>query len=222
MTKFILPAALAALCLALANAPSVAQTAEPEATPAADEHAADEHAAEIERINAYVRGLDTIEGRFLQTASNGQVDEGAFYWRRPDRQRNEYETNPLVVVADGGNIAQINRDLETVDQSPIRLTPFKFLLDRRFDLNEGAEVVELQTRGSEVLVTVRDKEGEVDGDFTLVFAYPALEFRGWRWRTAHDGGVDFYLTNLQRGGRLDPRLFIIEDSTGDRDDRRRR
>lgn len=176
---------------------------------------------QVERLNAYVRSIRTISGRFVQSTANGDKQTGTFYWKRPDKLRIEYDTSPLLIVADGSNIAQIDRELETIDQVRISWTPYKFLLSRKFDLNKGATLVGLKQTDTASFVTVRDKDGDLDGDFTLIFAEPNLKFLGWTWQNAFDGVVRFILTDVEEGTKLKSALFTIREEERRRGGRRR-
>ncbi len=191
-----------------------------ETTPTPLEQEIDVH-AQVERLNAYVRSIRTIRGRFVQSASNGSEQTGTFFWKRPDKLRIEYDTNPLLIVADGSNIAQIDKELETIDQIRISWTPYKFLLARKFDLNKGADLVRLEHSESASFVTVRDKDGDLDGDFTLIFAEPELKLLGWTWENTFDGKVSFILNDVEEGSKLNSALFVIREEERRRGGRRR-
>jgi outer membrane lipoprotein-sorting protein len=180
-----------------------------------------EIAAQVERLNAYIRSIRTISGRFVQTTSNGNQQTGTFFWKRPDKLRIEYDTSPLLIVADGTNIAQIDKELETIDQIRISWTPYKFLLSRKFDLQKGADLVGVERTKNASFVTVRDKDGDLDGDFTLIFAEPELKLLGWTWENAFDGEVRFILSDVEEGRKLSSRLFVIREEERRRGGRRR-
>lgn len=177
--------------------------------------------AEIDRLNKFVNSIRTIHGRFVQTANGGDVQTGTFYWKRPRELRIDYDTSPLLIVADGTNIAQIDKKLETIDQVRIGWTPYKFLLARDFDLRKGVELLSIQKLANETRVTVKDPEGKIDGKFTLIFGEkPELTFKGWTWTDAYDGEVDFRLNNVKEGTKLNPSLFVIRESDRRRGGRR--
>ncbi|PHR63109.1 MAG: hypothetical protein COA47_00405 [Robiginitomaculum sp.] len=177
--------------------------------------------AEIRRLNKFVRSIRSIEGKFVQTAENGRLETGTFYWNRPAKLRIEYDQSPLLIVADGRNIAQIDKDLETIDQVRISWTPYKFLLRRKFDLTRGMDLVGIQKMPHETRVTVRDPDEEIDGEFTLIFAEPELAFLGWTWTNPFDGQVDFILRDAVEGNKLAASMFVIREEERRRGGRRR-
>ncbi len=176
---------------------------------------------QVERLNAYVRSIRTISGRFVQSTASGNQQTGTFFWKRPDKLRIEYDTTPLLIIADGSNIAQIDKELETIDQIRISWTPYKFLLARKFDLLKGADLIGLERTENASFVTVQDKDGELDGDFTLIFAEPELKLLGWTWKNAFDGEVRFLLDDVQEGKKLSSKLFVIREEERRRGGRRR-
>lgn len=177
--------------------------------------------AEIDRLNKFVNTIRTIHGRFVQTANGGDVQTGRFYWKRPRELRIDYDTSPLLIVADGTNIAQVDKKLETIDQVRIGWTPYKFLLARNFDLRKGVDLLAIQKLANEIRVTVKDPEGKIDGKFTLIFGEkPELTFRGWTWANAYDGEVDFRLQDVTEGAKLNSSLFVIRESDRRRGGRR--
>lgn len=176
---------------------------------------------EIKRLNRFVRSIRTIRGSFVQTAENGSLATGQFYWRRPGKLRIEYDNSPLLIVADGSNIAQIDKDLETIDQVRISWTPYKFLLARKFDLTKGMELVRIKKLAKQTRVTVRDPDGEMEGEFTLVFAEPKLQLLGWTWANTFDGQVDFTLKDTVQDTKLSRSLFVIREQDRRRGGRRR-
>ncbi len=177
--------------------------------------------AEITRLNKFVRSIRSIEGKFVQTAENGRMETGTFYWDRPAKLRIEYDQSPLLIVADGRNIAQIDKDLETIDQVRISWTPYKFLLRRKFDLTRGMDLLGIQKLPQETRVTVSDPDEEIDGEFTLVFAEPELAFLGWTWTNPFDGQVDFILREAVEGNQLAKSMFVIREEERRRGGRNR-
>ncbi len=177
--------------------------------------------AELDRLNLFVRSIGTVSGNFVQSAQSGALETGKFYWKRPGQLRIEYDNSPLVIVADGSNIAQIDQDLETIDQTKIAWTPYKFLLAKKFDLTKGMELVGIQKSAAETRVTVRDPDGELDGKFTLIFAEPDLALRGWTWHNAFDGQVDFILRDTVQDKKLANSLFVIREEERRRGGRHR-
>lgn len=211
----------AAGLLASASAAQTPSTAQTETTAPYIKMDGEQLETQVERLNAYVRSISTIRGQFVQSTSSGDLQTGTFFWKRPDQLRIEYDTTPLLIVADGSNIAQIDKELETIEQIRIGWTPYKFLLARKFDLRKGAELVGLERTESASFATLRDKDGDLDGDFTMIFSEPELKLLGWTWENAFDGKVSFVLSDIAEGEKLNPALFVIREEERRRGGRRR-
>ena len=167
--------------------------------------------AVADRVFDYIESIDTMRGRFLQLGPYDELQEGAFYLRRPGRIRFEYDPpNPLLVVADGSFVVVEDRDLETTDRAPIRATPLKYLLRRKID-RDALQVVAIEETPDTLAVTVSSDDDEAQGALTLVLAQPALELRQWSVTDPQGLVTTVSLSNLVRGERLDPALFVVRD-----------
>ncbi|PWE18377.1 outer membrane lipoprotein carrier protein LolA [Marinicauda salina] len=184
---------------------------------------------EIARVQAWLDGLDTLSGRFTQVAADGETTQGTVHLDRPGRARFDYDDpTPVLLVADGTTVAVADLALETIDRAPIRATPMRWLLAEDLDLAASGAVVEAERYDDELFVSLEDPEGETEGRLTLVFADPdpdapagTMTLRGWYAVDAMGGLTQITLDEVERGGDLDPRLFILDDEDVMGDDRRR-
>lgn len=196
--------------------------AEPAAATPAPEAVFDEQAA-IAGINAYLNSIQTLRARFLQISPNGSGFEGLLSISRPGRLRFEYDDpSPITVIADGTTVAMEDSKLETVDRAPLRSTPLWWLLKDEIDIAADAEVTQIVREFGLVYLTVRDPNGEMDGQIQFVFEEPSYELREWFVTDALGEMTRIILQDHETGVRLSPRLFIIPDPEGERDSRRGR
>ena len=76
--------------------------------------------AELDAISAYLNGIVTLKGGFIQIEPSGGVDQGSFYISKPGKMRFEYDPpSPTLIVADGHTVAVANKRLNTVDRYPL-------------------------------------------------------------------------------------------------------
>src|SRR5690348_12927266 len=74
----------------------------------------------LDAISAYLNGIVTLKGGFVQIAPTGDTSEGTFYLSKPGKLRFEYNPPaPTLLVADGHDVAVVNRRLRTVDTYPL-------------------------------------------------------------------------------------------------------
>lgn len=176
-------------------------------------------ATAIAMVNDYLNGLDTLRARFVQIGPDGSIAQGSLYIDRPGRARFEYDPpHPSIIVADGSTVAHEDRELETIDRVPLRSTPLHLVLMNDVDVSEDAEIVAVDRRPGELLITARDPEGEVEGELTLAFTLPALELREWMVLDGLGQQTIISLNEVVRGEELDRDLFELRD---DRRPRRR-
>lgn len=217
MTVSFLIAALGAAALIQDPAADAAPAQPAEAQTQVETPAPIIDAGAIAEVNAYLQGLEAMQGRFLQINPDGSAFQGDIYLERPGKARFEYDDYPLLIVADGATVAQRDTALETTDRAALRATPLYYLLKRDIDLATDARVVAAGSRQGETAITLEDPEDRYDGRITLYFNGPALELREWVATDPLGRQTRFVLTEFTRSAQLDPRLFILEDE----EDRRR-
>ncbi len=179
---------------------------------AAKESLSDGVVDDLNRISSYLNGIETLEGRFLQVASNGAQDQGKFYIRRPGKLRFEYDdSNPITIVSDGTWVTLTNRKLKTVDRYPLSATPLKLLLKKNVNLKKDAEIVEVSKTPGRLAVTAREGKGRAEGTLTIMFSDPGLELMQWIITDAQGFTTTIALRDLRRDTKISPSLFIVKD-----------
>lgn len=180
--------------------------------PLAFEDESDE--AVVEKVIAWLEGLDTLKGDFTQIAPSGAVSEGKFYLRRPGFLRFEYEPPaPLLIVANGGMVYVRDEELETTDSYPAGKTPLKFLLQKKID-RDDAEVVAVDRGVDTVAITFASNDEETEGELTVIVDAPDLKLRRWIVRDLQGGITVVTLDNVVYGERLANSLFRAPEAGG--------
>lgn len=177
-----------------------------------------ERDAAIAKANAALNALRRVEGRFTQVANNGSTSKGEFQLQRPGKVRFAYAPpTPLVLASDGVSLAQMDTKRGSVESTALRATPLYYVLKQDIDLAADGRVTQVARDGEQLLLTLRDRKGEMDGAVTLIFAGgDGLALRGWR---IEDGAGETTLVTLQDvrpAQAFDPRLFSLrakDDST---------
>lgn len=176
---------------------------------------------DLARIDNSLNNTVSFSGRFKQTGTDGTVDTGAIFIKRPGKMRFEYDApNPLLIISDGVTLLQQDRALETADRVPLSATPLNFFLKENVNLARDTEVIGLIKTPTDMRVTARDGSGEIEGDITLVFDVNTLALRGWYIADSFGGVTSIELSDLKYNQQINPRLFLIRDES--RRDRRRR
>ena len=165
-------------------------------------------AADVERIEAYLNELSTLQSAFVQINPDGGMATGNLYYARPDKMRLDYDPpNQILIVANGTLLVYHDRKLQQVTHLFPSSTPLGFLLDDEIKLSGDVTVTGLERIGDEILVTVVQTEEPEQGAVTLTFAEQPLEIRRWTVVDAQGLRTHVMLEQLETGMSLDAELF---------------
>jgi outer membrane lipoprotein-sorting protein len=164
--------------------------------------------SDLERVSQAMNAVRSMEGNFVQIGPEGQIDQGRFYLEKPGRMRFEYAApNTTLIVSDGRWVAVENSRLNTIDRYALWTTPLNLILGDDIDLRNNADIVSVQHRGDELLVSARAHKGHVNGDLLLVFSEPTLALKQWTVKDAQGLLTTVAINNVKSGVALDPALF---------------
>ena len=168
--------------------------------------------AELDEISAYLNGITTLKGGFIQIEPNGAADEGTFYISKPGRMRFEYKPpSPTLIVSDGHTVAVANTRLNTVDRYPLSQTPLGLILDDKIDLGHNSQLVGVEHQQCAIVVALRTDNNHVKANIALVFSEPAYELRQWTVIDNQGLSTTVALRSLLPGTALAPSLFMLPD-----------
>ena len=166
--------------------------------------------SDLERVSQAMNAIRSMEGSFVQIGPEGQIDQGRFYIEKPGRMRFEYAApNPTLIVSDGRWVAVENTKLNTVDRYALWTTPLNFILGDDINLRDNADIVSVEHKGDELLISARAHKAHVTGDLLLVFAEPTLALKQWTVKDAQGLLTTVAVSNVKSGVALDPSLFAI-------------
>lgn len=165
----------------------------------------------LERANAYFNGISTLVGDFSQVGADGRKVGGKLYLARPGRLRFDYdEPSTLEVVADGSAVAVRDRKLNTQDAFFIKDTPLKFLLQDKIDLARDEDVKEVTSEPGGIRIVMEDRSTFRGTTRITLYFDPEVKTLS-QWRIVDPQGIQtiVVLSNIERGRRLDAKLFVI-------------
>ncbi len=201
MKRIVAPLlALAAAPVLMPAATAVAQQAQPE----------------LNRVNAYIRGVTTMTADFTQTDRNGQTLSGKLTIKQPGKIRFQYQKGvPLLIVGDGRALTMIDYEVRQVQRWPIGSSPLGALIDPKKDLSKFGKVV--QTGDPSVLsVQARDPRRPEFGTITMIFkrdsSGPAgLQLYGWVALDSQNNRTSVRLSNQAYGVPVSDSTFRWND-----------
>ena len=166
----------------------------------------------LDKVSAYLSGVQTMVGNFVQIGPDGGRTEGTFYIQKPGRVRFTYNApSPIDIVADGSSVVVRDRKLATQDVYPLSQTPLRFLLSDRIDLMKDTNVVNVTADDVFVSVTIEEKQALV-GTSRLMLMIGAKDGQLKQWTVTDPQGYDTTIAvyNLDAGKKLDPGMFKID------------
>lgn len=166
----------------------------------------------VNKVGAYFAGLNTLQGKFVQTAADGKVMKGKFAMKRPGRFRFDYARPSMqVIISDGKYLAIQDLDLKNEDRVELDQTPFRLLLRKEVDLIRDARIVEVQDAGETITLGIEDKDPNTPGRIRLVFvSKPQFELKEWLTKDAQGLDTRVEVHDVQKDGQLDDKQFEIK------------
>lgn len=168
----------------------------------------------LTELSGYLNGIQTAESPFTQINSDGSVSTGTLYIHRPGRVRFEYDSDDLLVMAGGGQVAIFDGASNAPpEQYPLDETPLRIILQRNVNLSQSGMVSEHFFDGTATRVVAQDPARPNIGTITLVFTPNPIELR--QWVITENGGeqTTVILGALEEAGRIPARFFNIVQET---------
>ena len=164
--------------------------------------------AMVDQAVAYLQGLPSAKGRFVQTDPRGSVSKGVIYMQRPGRARFEYDApSSLLVVSDGKVVSVADKRLKTVNRYFLSQTPLKLFLADEIRLDRGVSVTRVNRLTDGFEITAQDRVGKTRGQIVLTFSDSPMQLLGWKITDARNAETQVRLISLVRATDLDPGLF---------------
>ena len=172
----------------------------------------DQQTALVDKVSSYFKGLDTLQGRFVQTGSDNKRMRGKFYVKRPGRFRFDYaRPSRQVVISDGRYLAVQDLDLNNEDRVALDQTPFRLLLRSDVNLVRDARIMEVQESDDMIILGLEDKDPDSPGQIRLFLTTkPELELKEWMTRDAQGLKTRVQVSDLTKSAELDAHLFEIK------------
>jgi outer membrane lipoprotein-sorting protein len=164
-----------------------------------------------DRISAYLSGVRTMVGDFVQVGPDGSKTQGQVYLQKPGRVRFEYaDPSPIELIADGSSVVVRDRKLATQDLYPLSQTPLRFLLADKMDLLRDTNVIGIYSDDIFSTVVIEEKHA-IAGTHKLMLMFGAQDLTLRQWTVTDPQGFDTTVAvyNLDTTKKPDPGLFKI-------------
>jgi outer membrane lipoprotein-sorting protein len=166
--------------------------------------------AELQRIEAYLNGIKTLQAKFQQTAADGAVTSGSVWLSRPGKMRLDYDPPAkLQLVANDGLVAVNDLSVKHVQYIPIDETAAWFLLRDKITLTGDVTVTRFEHGPKTIRVTATQTKDASTGSLTVLLSEDPLTLRQWTVLDAQGKTVTVALTEAQDGVQLAASLFEL-------------
>lgn len=166
----------------------------------------------ILRIQTYLNSIQTMRGRFIQVASDGDTSDGIFYLKRPRRFRFEYTPpNPILLVGDGLWLIFHDRELGQTSRMPIASSPLGLLLGNNISLTKQTTVTEIKRESGIIKITLQDARKGAQGAVTLVLSSPPLRLRQWLVTDAQGLTTKVTIFETETNIPIEAKIFTFTD-----------
>lgn len=167
-----------------------------------------EDQADLKRVAAYLNNLRSVQAKFQQVASTGNISFGRIYLRRPGDLRVEYDPPiPVLLVADGFWVSYYDKQLDQLTQIPIEQTPIWFLVQNTIEFTPKITVTNIERSPGAIRLTMYQTDKPDAGSASLTFADDPLELRQWTIKDSQGTQVEIALQDAEFGGALSNDLF---------------
>ncbi|MEM7169149.1 MAG: outer membrane lipoprotein carrier protein LolA [Pseudomonadota bacterium] len=180
-----------------------------------------EDQAHLDRVEAYLNQLGSLQARFVQISSNGAYAEGEVLVDRPGKMRFEYDPpQTILLIANGLSLLYYDRELKQSSYLPLWETPLWFLVREEVKLGGELEVVSIEQALGTLTLSMRDADSPELGQVTLIFSDNPLSLRKWEITDAQGVLTQVSLINPQYGVEIDEEKFnhnslSVDGSKGD-------
>ena len=165
----------------------------------------------LNKISDYINGLTTLQADFEQINSDGSIDRGKLYIRRPGRMRLEYTApNNALVIAGAGSVAIFDdKSKNGPTLFPLKKTPLNLLLKKNVDLSKNEMITEHTANNENTFIVATDPKRKSQGDIKIVFSNSPVSLQGWTITNQSNQKTKIILNKLDKKTKIPLYLFNI-------------
>ena len=165
----------------------------------------------LNKISDYINGLTTLQADFEQINSDGSIDRGKLYIRRPGRMRLEYTApNNALVIAGAGSVAIFDdKSKNGPTLFPLKKTPLNLLLKKNVDLSKNEMITEHTANNENTFIVAKDPKRKSQGSIKIVFSNNPVSLQGWTITNQSNQKTKIILDKLDKKTKIPLYLFNI-------------
>ena len=165
----------------------------------------------LDNLNDYINGLSTVKANFEQINSDGSIDTGVLYIRRPGKMRLEYAApNNALVIAGAGSVAIFDDKTKNGPTLfPLKHTPLNLLLEKNVNLNNSYIISEHKINGKNTFIIVQDPKRLAQGKIKMVFSNNPIALVSWTITDQSNQKTKINLSEFKEKIKIPLYLFSI-------------
>ena len=165
----------------------------------------------LNKISDYINGLTTLQADFEQINSDGSIDRGKLYIRRPGRMRLEYTApNNALVIAGAGSVAIFDdKSKNGPALFPLKKTPLNLLLKKNVDLYTNEMITEHTANNENTFIVAKNPKRKSQGSIKMVFSNSPVSLKGWTITNQSNQKTKIILDKLDKKTKIPLYLFNI-------------
>jgi len=165
----------------------------------------------LNKISDYINGLTTLQADFEQINSDGSIDRGKLYIRRPGRMRLEYTApNNALVIAGAGSVAIFDdKSKNGPTLFPLKKTPLNLLLKKNVDLYTNEMITEHTANNENTFIVAKNPKRKSQGSIKMVFSNSPVSLQGWTITNQSNQKTKIILDKLDKKTKIPLYLFNI-------------
>ena len=165
----------------------------------------------LNKISDYINGLTTLQADFEQINSDGSIDRGKLYIRRPGRMRLEYTApNNALVIASAGSVAIFDdKSKNGPTLFPLKKTPLSLLLKKNVDLYKNEMITEHTANNENTFIVAKDPKRKSQGSIKMMFSNSPVSLQGWTITNQSNQKTKIILDKLDKKTKIPLYLFNI-------------
>jgi len=168
---------------------------------------------EVKRINDFINSFQSLKAAFDQISPKGVHTSGTLYISKPGKLRFDFINNPMLLVADGRWLTfKEDRQRECGSQFPLSATPLRLVVAPQVDLLVETDVIAMESQDGLTTISLQDRKDAMGGYITMIFDDKLKQLLQWVMVDGKNRHTTIQLSNIDFGGKFDPKLFIGESN----------
>ena len=165
----------------------------------------------LNKISDYINGLTTLQADFEQINSDGSIDRGKLYIRRPGRMRLEYTApNNALVIAGTGSVAIFDdKSKNGPTLFPLKKTPLNLLLKKNVNLSKNEMITEHTANNENTFIVAKDPKRKSQSSIKMMFSNSPVSLQGWTITNQSNQKTKIILDKLDKKTKIPLYLFNI-------------